>query len=234
MERPARPVLPQLRTLTQASCLATLAMIGGCATPSHVHVQRGDDAYAHADYQAALDHYTNALTNRGGNVDARIGLAKAHLKLDQPAHAREQMEMAYALYPQDPEVLDLLAESMARSGDVAGMQALLASTAQYTNAPEDWLRLGHHLMNAGDLDEARQALLMAARVDGGRTAKYQVALAELHARVGDMKAAKERYRMALFADPMNDEVKAALRQMGEIPGPTIALRPTEMAVAGEP
>ncbi|MCA9294174.1 MAG: tetratricopeptide repeat protein [Phycisphaerales bacterium] len=229
MERPAQ-CLP-LRVLPPMAFIAVGLLLAGCATPSHVHVTRGNDAYTHGDYQAALDHYTDALVNRGGNIDARIGLAKAYLKLNQPAHAREQMEMAYSLYPQDPQVLDLLSESMIASGDVAGMQALLASNAQHTNAPEDWLRLGRHLMNAGDLDEAKQAMLLAARVDGGRTAKYQVALAELAAKAGDAQTAKQRYRMALFADPMNEQVKTALRKMGEIPGPGIAIQPTEMASA---
>ena len=122
---------------------------------------------------------------------------------------------------------------MIASGDVAGMQALLLSNAQYSNAPQDWLRLGRHLMMAGDLDEAKQAMLMAARRDQGQSAVYQVSLAELYAKVGDHASAKERYRMALYAEPMNEDVKTALRKMGEIPGPTIAIPPAELASADQ-
>ena len=232
MERPAR-CLP-LHALAPMAGLAMTAMLCGCATPSHVHVSRGETAYNAGAYEDALGHYNNALVNRGGNVDARIGLAKTHLKLEEPFHAREQMEMVYSVNPHDPQVVELLAETMIASGDIAGMQALLSSAAQSSGMPADWDRLGRFLMQVGDLDEAKQALLMAAQLDQGQTAQYQVSLAELHKRSGDMASAKVRYRMALYAEPLNEEVKAALRAMGEIPGPTLAIPPTELATASEP
>ena len=97
MERPARHHLPMVRTFVTLGLCAGAMLITACSTPSHVHVTRGNLAYKHADYELAESEYITALDNRGGNVDARMGLARTQLKLGQPAHAREQMEMVYSV-----------------------------------------------------------------------------------------------------------------------------------------
>ncbi len=233
MERPAQHTCSLLRSFLTLGVCAVATLTTACSTPSYIYVERGNIALEDGDYEHAESQFTLALDNRGGSTDARMGLARTQLKLGQPAHAREQMEMVYSVHPQDPKVLDLLAETMIASGDVAGMQSLLVSNAQLSNHPQDWLRLGRHLMTAGDLDEAKQAMFMAARLDHGQSAVYQVALAEFFASIGDHASSKERYRMALYAEPMNETVKDALRQMGEIPGPTLAIPPAEIAIADD-
>jgi hypothetical protein len=79
----------------------------------------------------------------------------------------------------------------------------------------------------GDADGAEHALLTAAKIDGGKTAAPQIALADFYRSIGDKKAEIVRLRNALYLDPKNPEIPKRLRELGEIPGPSLAMPPEE-------
>jgi len=195
--------------------------------PVFVVVQSGDQALENQDYQLAAAEYREAVSRRQAEWEARMGLTRALLGLGRPAEAREQAELVYSIRPDDPAVVELLAETMLASGDAAGMESLLRSRANDSNAPNDWLTLGKLLARAGDADAAEVALLTAATADQGQSLRYQKALADFYLAVGDNAEALTRYRMALYIDPANEPTRSAIRSLGQIPGPTLALPPRE-------
>lgn len=222
------PSTTLLRSLV-LSATAGLLGLSACAEqrPVFVVVESGDQALEDSDYTLAATEYREAVSRRPAEWEARMGLAKALLGLDRPAEAREQAEIVYSIRPDDPEAVELLAESMLASGDTAGMESLLRSRANDTNAAADWLLLGEMLARAGDVDGAEVALLTAATVDQGQSLRYQKALADFYLAVGDNAEALTRYRMALYLDPADEATRSAIRSLGQIPGPTLALPPRE-------
>ncbi len=221
-----------LKPLLQLSSLAILIALGagGCANqPRALHMieASGDRAADQADYALAAAEYRLILDRRPGRWDVRQKLAEALLELDSPAEAREHAEVAYTLRPADADLIDLLAEAMLESGDVAGMSRELRFAAEESGAATDWYRLGVFLSRAGDDDAAELALLTAARIDRGLTPLYQQGLARFYAGLGDEERALERYRMAYALAPQSESINQSIRAMGYIPGPTFGTTPLE-------
>jgi tetratricopeptide (TPR) repeat protein len=221
--------LPTFRRSLFVLAGCSVLSLSACAQPRPVFVviESGDDALASADYTLAAAEYREAVSRRPAEWEARLGLSKALLALDRADEAREQAELVYSVRPNDPQAVEVLAQSMLESGDAAGMEALLSGRANETNSPDDWLLLGQLLAMAGDADAAEVALLTAATIDQGQSLKYQRALADFYLAVGDNAQALTRYRMALYLDPADEPTREAIRALGEIPGPTLALPPRE-------
>jgi len=221
---------PSLRSqivLVLAACVCSAVASCTRERPVFVAVESGDRAFEREDYALAAAEYRDAVSRRPGEIEGRIGLTRALLALDRPAEAREQAELAYATRPTDQTVIELLATSMLRSGDTAGMVTFLRGRANETGSADDWLLLGQLLAEAGDADAAEVALTSAATVDRGQSLKYQRALADFYLALGDTAQALTRYRMALSLDPANEDIRGAIRSLGEIPGPSMALTPRE-------
>ncbi|MEM1423059.1 MAG: hypothetical protein AAGH64_03550 [Planctomycetota bacterium] len=210
--------------------LALVVSVGGCQTDgraTHMIERSGDRAMRQADYAFAAAEYREAVNQRPGKWETRVKLAEALLAGDRPAFAREQLEIAYTQRPTNTRVLDLLAESMLRSGDTEAMTRELRFAAEESGDAADWYRLGVFLTRAGDDDAAETALRTAARLDGGNDAAFQIGLANFYRSVGDEERSLERLRMALFLDQANEGVRSAIREMGHVPGPTYGLVPRE-------
>ena len=107
------------------------------------------------------------------------------------------------------------------------LTALLSRNASERGRVSDYIRLGTYSAKMGNADEAQQALLTAAKIDGGKNIWPQRALADFYGSVGDIERQVKRLRMAYAIDPNNRETLDEIRRIGEIPGPTFALTPTE-------
>lgn len=221
--------LPTFRRSLFVLAGCSVFALSACAQPRPVFVviESGDDALASADYTLAAAEYREAVTRRPAEWEARLGLSRALLALARADEAREQAELVYSVRPNDPAAVEVLARAMLESGDTAGMEALLSGRANETGAAGDWLLYGQLLAEAGDADAAEVALTTAATVDQGRSHRYQKALADFYLAVGDNAQALTRYRMALYLDPADEPTREAIRALGEIPGPTLALPPRE-------
>jgi len=213
------------------AAVCTSLMLSACTQerprPVFVVVESADAALAEQDYTRAAAEYREAVSRRPAEWRARKGLAQALLGLNRPAEAREQAELVFSIRPNDPESIELLATTMLRSGDAAGMESLLRGRANESGNPDDWMLLADLLAETGDADAAEVAYLTAATTDQGRSIKYQLALADFYLSVGDNAEALTRYRMALYLDPADEHTRAAIRSLGQIPGPTLAIRPRE-------
>jgi len=230
MKRPTRHLTPSppLAILLAVSA----AFLGSCATtdePRAIYVieDSGDLAYGKGDYHDAVAEYAEVVDRRPGKLSARIELGKALLKTGDAELAREHLNAAYAINPKNDLVIELLATSMLETGDTRSLTAFLNEQANDNNDPNSWMRLGRFLSAASDDDEAKNALLEAARLDHGTSVRPQLELARFYRAVGDDENAVRRYRMAMFIEPQNGEADDALREMGYIPGPTFALEPDE-------
>jgi Tfp pilus assembly protein PilF len=222
----------QMRTLTRLVILAAFSvtlLAGGCAKQRTLPKVRldGDRALERQNFDKAEADYAEAVERDPGDYRHRVGLGRAFMGMEQYNNAREQFELAYAIRPDDPQVLEHLADSMLAAGADADLYDLLHTRAEARQTAEAWFLLGRYMVQAGDIDVAERALLTAARMDGGQTAEVQVALADFYESVGDRENALERLRMALYLDPENEDLMLRIREYGEVPGPSFALQPSE-------
>jgi tetratricopeptide (TPR) repeat protein len=212
--------------------LAFALLLCACQTQQravHVSESSGDRAAQLGNHRTAVEEYREVVDRRPGRWDVRVKLAESLLEVNEPELAREQLEVAYTARPTNAEILDLLATAMLRSGDVDAMARELRFKADESGNAADWFRLGVFLARAGDDDAAERALLTAARLDGGERVAFQKGLANFYRSVGDRAKALERWRMALYLAPEDEETINALRALGHVPGPTFALLPRERA-----
>lgn len=212
-----------------AALVVVAAGMSGChqGRATQYIQESGEHALWMKDYDKAIAEFREVINRQPYNWRTRIDLARAYVGNGRADAAREQMEVVYTIKPNELGVIDLLAESMIESRDVDSMAGELRRVAEERQRVDDWLRLGRFMQKAGDVDEAEQALLTAARIDQGRSMRVQMALAEYYVQIGDSASALDRYRMALYLEPANRTVKDAIRSFGEIPGPTYALLPAE-------
>lgn len=223
-----------------ARCLilggAAVIVLPACSIPRPVDaiVDAGDRAERQGDLALAEQEYLAAVEKRPGNVNARMALGDLYLATDRPELAVAQYEVVRTIRPTDDEIIDKLAQAMLESGDTGALTVLVTERAKDRATPTEWVRAGDWLAQAGDADAALIAYRTAARMDAGQSASIQKRLAEFHQSLGDQSAALRRYRMALYLDPADEETRAAIRALGEIPGPTLALPPAELGAAPTP
>lgn len=211
--------------------LLAAGLLTACETPGQRNIirveQSGQYYYSIGDYETAAREYAEVVNRSPGLWRTRIELARSYMKAGKYPEAREQLEIVYTSKPNEPGVLDLLAESMVASGDVDSMAGELRRQAEQRQTVADWMRLGVFMHKAGDHDSAEAALLTAARLDQGRNLGPQLALANMYRDVGETAAALDRYRMALYLKPRDPAISQAIRDLGAVPGPTYALVPVE-------
>jgi len=219
--------------IVHLTLLGLVAALIGCSSQRSLYVvrQAADRSYARGDFGAAFVDYKEYADRDPSNALVRWNLGRSLLKLGRADEAAENLHVAVDLDPFREEYRQTLAEALVRAGRADELYALLRPRARESGRWQDYLELGTFAQRLGDADEARQALLMAAKLDHGQHVEPQLALAEFYDSAGDREQAMERYRMVLYLDPDNAAADQALRQMGKIPGPSLALEPEE---AGQP
>jgi tetratricopeptide (TPR) repeat protein len=184
-------------------------------------------AYERGDYSAAAADYQEYIQTRPGDTQGRLGLGKSLLILGSPAEAVDHLWVAYDAEPQDDKRAELLAEAMYQAGQSQELVQFLRERTEQPGRVSDYLTLGRYAALCGLPDEAEPALLTAARLDRGLNVGPQLALAEFYESIGDTASAVQRYRMALWIDGENEDIRQRVRGLGEIPGPTFAIIPEE-------
>jgi tetratricopeptide (TPR) repeat protein len=210
--------------------LAALGLaLAGCNSPRPLIDIRADadEAFEAGQYDAALADYLLYVDRSPGDAAVQARLAETFLATNQPERAVEHAWRAYDLNPASDPIIETLALSMHKAEQSGELFQFLKEQTNTRGRVEDFLRLGRYSTDAGDADSAELAFKTAAELDKGRSLAPQLALAHFYRHIGDKEAELARLRMALYLDPINAEVNARLRELGEIPGPTLALRPTE-------
>jgi tetratricopeptide (TPR) repeat protein len=212
-----------------AACsLATLVACSGSGNrPLHAMRADGDRGFDVGNFAVAADHYQQYADVKPSDADIRYKLGRSYLELGKYAEARQNLQVAYDLKPDNEEYIDGYAESLMRSGEKEQLFAFLTKVVNERGVASDYLRQGEYGMQIGNADDAAAALLTAAKLDGGVNARFQIALAKFYQQVGDNQREIERLRMAYFLTPNNAHVRERAAALGQVLGPTFALTPLE-------
>ncbi len=179
----------------------------------------GKIALTARDYRAAIAHFEEALRLSPSSSKLRQPLATAYQAIGDRARAAEQLRR-YSIDGEEPPIEDPVVEVLsakvaaskvllrrgqraAKSGrfDLAEKAFKSAAEADPTSA-EAVTNHGIALANLNRVDEARQRLQLALRMDDS-IALAHLSLGVLHDRDGDDAAAIEQYEATLRHEPGN-------------------------------
>lgn len=186
--------------------------------------------------ETAERDYRGAVADSKGHVDGHVGLAQVYNRMKQPAKARDILEQAQKLQPNNPGVNYLLGKSYLNGGDYTN--ALAAFSRGLTLAPND-LDLNNGAGVAHDMlgeHRAAQAIYTPAisRNKGRNLSAIRTNLAMSHLLTGEAKKAlpilqaeakkpnaslTTRHNLALAYGMLNrtNEARAALQGDGDEP-----------------
>jgi len=225
----------RLRVRFRIGALGVLAAVlgTGCSEVRPLHVVRdnADWAVREGKYDVAIADYSEYLERlpdgKPGDVVVRYDLGRAYLAAGECKKAMEHLSTCVDVRPENDEYAAALAESLFACNEADRLTLFLRRITSERGTPADFMLLGKYANKLGHPDEAIQALTTAARIDGGKTLAPQLALADFYGAVGDRANQTKRLRMALFISPGNEKVTTQLRALGEVIGPTLAMRPEE-------
>jgi len=230
----ARSTLVSIRSLVVSATL--LAALAGCNTSKPLPVLRdhGDRAYDAGNYPEAQKNYEEFVLRKPGDAPVECAYAKSLIKNGQASKAIEHATIAYDQQPSNEEFGDTLAEAYYASGRTEELFKFLRGNVDGRGTVSDHIRLGKFLARTGDADGAELSLITAAKLDAGRNSAPQLALADFYKSIKDKNNEKKRLRMALYLDPENKAITQRLRELGEIPGPSMRLKPEEAPIVMTP
>ena len=219
-----------LLVLVSVVGLAGSAVLPGCASGgvkrerTLVSARTEGDAYMRSgDYELAAGAYERYLEERPARREVMYDLGRAYEGMGEMSAAREAFTIAYELDPFKPEFIDAMARATAANGQIGEAFDILETIAQEDDRSDAYARLGRFLSEYGFPDEAVLAYRTAAHV--GSSAASYVQLAEVLVEYEDVDGALEALSHALWYDRESAEVKAKIRRLGGVPGPTFATRP---------
>ncbi|MHC4430117.1 MAG: tetratricopeptide repeat protein [Planctomycetota bacterium] len=169
--------------------------------------------------------YTEAIDRQPGNWQAHYQLGLCLLEIEKPTDARRQFEVAHTLRPRDEEIIEGLAQAMLAQGDETGLYMFLKEQAENSQTAGAYVRLARYSMLLNDPDSAQSAVETAIVIDDPPTVEPYLEAAAIAQRIGDLDLALRRLRQAYGIDPRDRRVQERLRELGEVPGPTIILPP---------
>lgn len=198
----------------------------------------GNSALAAGDTETAILKYREYSQRAPGDADARYRLGKALLDAGEITAAREELAVAHRQRPDSLEFVETYARAILQADEPAAMYAVLQENARRRADDEGYLLLGRLSAEAGYVDEAARALRTAAVIGDPRDERAHRELARLYRQLGDNDREIERLRNVLYLMPSDGEASARLRELGLVPGPSLALPPSDLSnvdpLANEP
>jgi tetratricopeptide (TPR) repeat protein len=207
--------------------LLSVALLTACTGQRPVETIRtsGDRLYNLGDWSGAAEEYELIVQRYPGDWEAQYRLGLARLKLSDANAARNALEVAHSRRPNNPDVADALAEAMFQEGRENELFAFLRERAESTRSVHAYLQVARYAVALNDPDSAQVALETAIAVDEGQTVEPYLQAAAFAQRLGDLELALRRLSQAYGINPYDERVRQRLRELGEVPGPTIALPP---------
>lgn len=210
------------------ACLVAAAISGCSGTRTLPAVKEmGDRQYRHQNWEAARVEYQEYVDRKPGDKEVQVLLAQCLIKLGQPHLAVTHAQVAFDLEPNDVEAIETYCTALADSKKTDELYRVLNGNCQTRGSVADYDRLARYQLKLGDPDGAERSFIMAAKVDGGKNIEPQLALANFYKSINDKAGETRRLRMALYLKPTEQKIYDRLRELGEIPGPSLALFPEE-------
>ncbi len=219
-----------MRSMLTGSLVFTIALaLAGCNAQRPLHILYNDAVVAAKakDYAKSRADYQEYLVRRPDDPEIRYELSQVCMGQGDYKEAVRQLIIASDVRPLEVKYLDALAEALYYQGDRDALTNFLSRLTQERAGVADYLRLGKYSLKIGNVDEAKQALLTAAKLDAGTTVAPQLELSDFFGKLGDRTRQVDRLRMAYFIEPANPDVLKKARELGEILGPGAGLYPTE-------
>ncbi len=202
-------------------------MVGsGCATrPVPMMRAHGNQAFDEGRYSDSVAFLSHVVEMAPGRAEYRYEYGRALRADGQIGAATEQLAIAHGLDPASEKIVSAYAEMLIELNRIDTLESVLMSRAHTSAAYQDYLLLGEFLGKAGDPDGEEQALLSSADLAGQLDESPQRALARFYERSNRPEQALERWKMVLWFLPIDPEATYALREAGQVPGPTASLIP---------
>lgn len=212
--------------------LLAAAILSACGTQRPLHILHSDGQFAYktGNYQEAIADLSAYVVRKPEEHQVRYELALAYIGAGEPRKAVEELNICLDVKPLNDAYMDAYAQALYDAHEYDALTTRLRQNASERGRVSDYIRLGKWSAKLGNADEAKEALLTAAKLDQGMTVGPQLALADFYASVGDKKNEIRRVRMAYFISPTNHEVLDHVHALGELPGPTFPLKPEEYEI----
>ncbi len=213
------------RTIFVCASLLLSSVLAACAqhVPSHALRQKGEQAVMIHDWPAAVQWYNELVSRDQTDWKAQAALGHAALEAGDLNTARRALEIALALQPGNTRIATDLADTLEQQEAWDDLFAYLRDRAVTTSHGDDWLRLARVAIEVDDPDTARSALRTAIAVDAGTDVELYLRAATLAQEIGDREDAMRALGLAWEMSPGDPDVRAAIRDMGIVPGPTMRL-----------
>ncbi len=183
------------------------------------------ELYDQQNYTDAAGAFRNAIRQNPADYRSHYYLGACYAQNKEYHQAIQQFQTCLAIMPSSLEgtmdrpfrlkALNGLAESLAATGDP---QAETQAVAQGQDTSEKYFLLAKVDRHLGDADAAVQAYRQAAlldRKDFDIAKEYSLYLMKLK----DVQNADPELRHAYALNDKDDEINAALREIGVVPGP---------------
>jgi Tfp pilus assembly protein PilF len=212
---------------------AGLAGCGGGISPEMItynhraYREQGIEKFDKADYVNAASSFKEALRQEPGDYTSRYYLGECYDKMGHPQQAIEEYRttltsMVHSLEGKGDvqthaKVLEALAQAIAHEPDRTGDIALIE---RQERTPENAVLLARISRYSGDADTALVHYQEAQQIDPASqpiAKEYGIYLEQL----GQTKRADWQLRHAYAMNTHDEEVAAALRRLGVVPGPSL-------------
>jgi tetratricopeptide (TPR) repeat protein len=215
--------------------LLVLASFAGCSSVTKVkdtlalndlHIQaaiaedKGDDA-------RALELWSEYVDRRPQSALAEYRLGRVETRLGMTQQAIGHLRIAHDLKPGNIEYIEALSEALIQANRADALMKLLEESINEGEPGSGQLRLARYAQRVGLMDEAREALLLAIAEQGKLTPAPYLAMADFMNTIGDQDGEVRYLRQALWFDASDPTILGRLESMGMIPGPSLAIEPTE-------
>jgi tetratricopeptide (TPR) repeat protein len=216
------------------SVLLTALLASACGpTPITTLRKSGDFNFKYGNYEAAAKDFGQIVDRAPGDWEAQFRYGQSMMQLGDLQAAKRSLEIAQIAVPNNDEVAFALAECYFRLGDQTRLYQLLRDRAQSNASMESWLLMSEYALKLDDVDTARTAAINAIEVNQSNAEAglsvlsaspyFQAAL--VAQRVGQREEALRRLRQGYGINPQDTRIKSMLVELGEVPGPTLALPP---------
>lgn len=203
----------------------------GCQPPNALLRREGMDALNLNDVPQADQRFSQAVRQDDTDWKSQYYLGLVRLRQHRPLDAQLALEKALTLRPEDkyatPEILDALAESIFQQNQPANLTAMLQKAADDYGTVPDYLRQAKYLGKSGDVDGAKLAFRKALKFAPKDDPQPYIAMADFFESVGDTQGAITALRKAFYIMPRSQRLGERFRRYGIVPGPTVALEPSQ-------